>query len=236
MSAKLITTSLIDSVEWLKTAPSVPTRDDPTKTWKEKAYEDMRNTLSRIWTPLGAAQQRGVDFEKKVYATLDSRVDYKSQPFSPDMMSILDKCAGGKTYQKAKIFRQIDGEEYCIYVKYDLIMPDKTIDLKTTTSYKGQSKYLSTMQHKIYCLVRADSSSAYRGMYPFEYLVVEFSEDGGENQKIQHIYEVPYTPPSKEELEAEIMAKITDTIDYLKLYDEPGDLWDLYCNKYCMKW
>ena len=236
MSAKLITTSLIDSVHWLKTAPSSPTRDDPTKTWREKAYEDMKNTLSRVWTPLGPAQQRGVDFEKKIYATLDTKIDYKSQGYSPDMVSILDRCQGGKTYQKAKIFRQIDGDEYCLYVKYDLIMPDKTIDLKTTTSYKGQNKYLDTMQHKMYCLVRAEANGRDRGLYPFEYLVVEFADDSGEEKKIQHIYTVPYTPPSVEELEAEVMAKITDTIDYLKCYDEPGDLWELYNNVYCMKW
>jgi hypothetical protein len=226
MSSRLITTSLVDSVEWLKTAPDSACRDKPDITWRQKAYDDLGNQLSRVWTGFSKATQRGVDFEKKVYAILQSGQGWEDNGYSKELIHILELCKGGKCYQKNKIFVKLaDGEEYCLYGKYDILKPEDILDLKTTASYKGAGKYLGGIQHKLYCYMENISR--------FKYVVSEFDEKDEDNLKIQHVYEVDYTMPSRAEIYEEVIERVTATIEYVKLYPE---LWEKYLSTFCLKW
>lgn len=219
----LITSSLIDSVAWAKTAPDSQCRDDPSMSWKQKAYSDLKNTLARIWTPGNKAVERGMRVENAVYKVIsDKKVD--TVKCSPLFKQVLDKCNGGVFQKKTKKFLEIDGKEYCLFGKIDVYFPDKIIDLKTTTEYKGRSKYLGNIQHKLYVLNER--------IPRFEYVIMEFGTE--DSDIIQNVHTVEYVQEDFEALKAEVVQAIKDTMSFIDQFDEPGDLKDLYLHKFNM--
>jgi len=216
----LITPSFLDAIEWCKKAPDSPCKWDPSKTWKEQAYFDLKNTLARIWTgDANPAIQRGMKFEATVYSLLKQGADVQC---SEEFRFFLDKCRGGQFQGVTKSFISIGTQSYCLYGKMDC-KHDKVIqDIKTTQDYKGQQKYLGNTQHKIYCVNE--------GIPDFEYLVAEFKDES--SLKIVRTHCVEYHATDLKVVEEEIKAKIVDAMAFLDLFQEPGDLKELYLTKY----
>ena len=79
MKEYLITSSILDSFDWYMTAPV---------SWKQRAADDLKNQLFRIYTTLGPAQQRGVDFEKSNSFGILSNL-YIDTPPGRDFLSYL---------------------------------------------------------------------------------------------------------------------------------------------------
>lgn len=220
----LITTSLIDSVNWAKNAPNSPTRDDPSVTWKEKAYQDLKNTLGRVYTPGGFAMERGIRIENTIYEIVgQNKVDTVS--CSAHFKKVLEMCNGGTFQKKTKSFIDIDGQEYCLFGKIDVLFPkQKIIDLKTTGSFGGRDKYLKTLQHKIYCYNERIKN--------FEYVIMEFESE--ENDKLRDVHVIPYTVADFDVVKADIVKAVQDTMAFIEMFDEEGDLLDLYMHKFNM--
>lgn len=220
----LITTSLIDSVNWAKNAPNSPCKDNPEITWKQKAYNDLKNTLARIYAPGGFYMERGVRIENTVYKIIEEgKVDTVS--CSAHFKKVLDLCNGGVFQKKTKSFIDVDGQEYCLFGKIDVLFPKKKIiDLKTTGSFGGRDKYLKTLQHKIYCYNERISD--------FDYVIMEFESE--ENDKLRDVHIISYKAEDFDSVKADITKAIRDTMAFIEAFDEEGDLLDLYMHKFNM--
>jgi len=209
--SKLITTSLIGSIDWLKNCPN---------SWKQKAYGSLKNMLNRVWSTPGLAAQRGIDFENHVYRILSLDANIEMVDCSEKFMEVLRNCEGGKFQQKNKSFITVDGIEYCLYGKEDVTFPDRIIDIKTTSKYK-EHKYKNSFQHKIYLHNTKKKH--------FIYIVVIFPDvDSNEIQEIKYI-EIVIDTLQLAEYKIDIINKIKEI---KKFFDDMPELCKLYNTKY----
>jgi len=208
--SKLITTSLISSIQWLNNAPP---------SWQESAYTQLKNSLARKpWDP-SPEIKRGIDFENKVYSCL------KRQLFnigSEDFQWFVNESKGGTVQYKTKSFMTVNGVEYCLYGKLDLKFPNVIKDIKTTSNYKEQ-KYMESSQHIIYCHNEQ--------IEDFEYLVAVFEKGKPENKKMlsKHKIEIKVDLNKTEEMIIGYIKLVNDT---LKTYDELRPLYDNVFNRF----
>ena len=171
----LVTPTLLDAIDWFNKCPA---------NWKEKAFNDLSNTLNRIYPePMPAPMKRGIDFEDAVYANAN-----KDEYGGSELFHKVCELVKGADYQKkAKNLIEIDGVEYCLYGKIDVFYDDWIIDIKTTGNYKGAASYLTKWQHHFYtCMTKVKD---------FTYLVVEMPKDYSQTRIIA-VHEVEYQSPS----------------------------------------
>lgn len=209
--SKLITTSLFGSVKWFNTCPP---------SWKEKAFKDLTNMLSRIWIEPekeNIAAKRGIEFEKQIQSICEAGT-VETVECSKEFRAVLRECDGGQFQKKVKRYISIDGVEYCLYGKVDVWFPDILKDLKTTGRFKGRESFLGSMQHILYCYVERKTK--------FRYVVSEFDEDDG---PISRNHMVDYEAPSLEDLERIIIEEIQKIMQFLKGDEE---LWKMYSTIY----
>jgi hypothetical protein len=227
--SRLITASLISSVDWLRTCPD---------SWKERAYEGLRSSLARgAWKPT-LAIKKGIAFENDVYKIIgDSKGEDGLIAFadtvSPELKRVLLTCRGGVFQNKNKEYLDIDDAEYCIYGKEDVLfkkgspMYDKghILDIKTSGKWGGRSKYLNTWQHKLYCYIERIPT--------FQYLVAVWEDALTDSRKIASIHTADYEVPNEDfdALREEVIKKVRDTVSFLAADEE---LWSLYLNTFSM--
>lgn len=221
--SRLITPSWFSSISWARNAPPSRIRDDEQgRTWREKAYEDLRNMLGRVYGDFNEAAKRGVEFENHVYrvAKLEDPYGVNASQF---FKQVVAQCVGGQFQYKSKRFVEIAGEEYCVYGKLDVWFPaDRTIkDIKTTGNYKGRDHYLKSMQHKMYCYINQAPS--------FRYVVAEFPDDT--SRQISDIHMIDYEIDDPESLKEEIIERIVEDLQFLEADPE---LMDLFLNTYSL--
>lgn len=204
---KLITASLISSIEFTKTAPP---------SWAEKAYKDLWNQLARVpWKEVPDYVQRGFDFEDKVQKIVTNGVT-ETVKCSDTFREICRECVGGKFQVTTKSNMKIDDIVYTLYGKIDNKQPDCILDIKTTGKFK-ETKYTESIQHMIYCHNEK--------MKYFKYLVALFNEQG----KLYDHVVVPVTIDDFQELEVALRERIREALQFLK---EDNELWELYMTKF----
>ena len=218
--SRLITTSFLDSIAWCKKAPDSKCPDGDT-TWKQQAYQQLKDTLGRAPYRPNKAMLRGIEFENQIYSIL---TDHKEDTVrcSVKFRDILKLCAGGEFQKKTKTILELDGEEYCLYGKLDVRFSDHIVDIKTTAKYAGKQKYLDTSQHHLYCFSE--------NIKDFEYIIAEFEDE--DSPKIHNVYRIPYHMGDRDYEEKYIKDKIYEAMAFLNQYDEPGDLKSLYFSTY----
>lgn len=206
--SRLLTPSVIGSIRWFTNCPN---------SWREKATQDLTNTLCRIWTTPNALAQRGINMEKKVYEIVK---EGKEVECSPEFRILLEECKGAEIQKKGKKFIDWNGSTYCVYGKYDAWFPDMIKDLKSTKSY-SQSKYIGSEQHNMYCYIE--------DIPQFRYVVAEMSDDP-ENNKIKNVHKIDITVDLKK-AEQEVI----EYIKYVeKFFEEYPSFKEMYLEKYCL--
>lgn len=215
----LVTQNLIEKTKWYIDAPNSVIKaergGDGRTTWKERAMQDLQNTLNRVPSPFPEAAKRGVDFEKVVYHAVETGKVAGSDHFQ----SICEKLKGFEFYKKGSKVFNMDGLQCFLYAKYDAITSDqkRIKDLKTTESYKV-GKYLKGIQHKIYCHI-ADADE-------FTYVIAEWDK----YPKIKAVHEEVYRVTDPTALENDIRFATRECFDVIK---DLG-LWEAYRTKYCL--
>ncbi len=173
MSGILISPSLFSSVNWFQNCP---------RSWKDGARKQLDEMLNRsgTWDP-SPDVKRGIDFEDTVYRVLRTKSDKRGTEY---FNKVLERCRGGVFQKKSKKFIEFEGNEYCIYGKLDVWFPVEIIDIKTTKEGKSvdeyREKYLTTMQHHLYCFTE--------DIPLFTYIVVLFDSA----DKITGVIEIEY--------------------------------------------
>lgn len=202
---KLITPSLLNSFNWLNKCPH---------SWREKALEDLTNLLNRAPFKPNKYFVRGNKYENQVRSIC--------RGISPnDVMStaveMAELCKGGKWQEKIRAFIYIDDVPFCISGRIDVLFPDEIIDIKTTTTFKGDESYLSTSQHILYLFSAIHKKMPQR---QFKYLVTDFEQ----------IHEVPFEVGDPALLRVEVWRMINEFLDYLNKHK---DLLEAYETKFC---
>lgn len=215
----LITQSLIESVKWYMTAPNSiikPDRGgDGKQTWKEKAFEDLKATVTRAKTDFPEAARRGVAFEDAVYEAAESHNETKG---SEKFREVVNMVKGYQFRKKGGVTEDIEGYKNCyLYIKTDAVTTGKIIDIKTTSNYSF-GKYLKTIQGKLYCHVTK--------IPDFTYIIAEWAE----YPNIKEIYMEKYFVEDFELLKSEVHREIVECFETLK---DLG-LWEDYRDKYCL--
>ena len=218
--SRLITTSLIGSINWLQSCPP---------SWKDRAYTSLTNTLSRIWSEPGKEARLGIDFEKALYGIIEKNTEIEEI----DKLNASDHFKGlVKTYvtkeieiqKKIKRFIDMDGREYCLYGKVDIFHPEEQliVDVKTTSKRMDDysNKYLSTFQHHMYCFIME--------ILNFKYVVVAFNEN---TNTIRAIQEIEYHVSDLSEERKIIEDKIKEVFAF---FGQHLELFKLYEEKYCL--
>jgi len=228
----LITQSLISSIDWFKTAPSSPVKGDPQgRTWRTKAYHDLRDMLARKpWEKQDPATQRGINFENNVYDIIGGiHRTPESETEAKHLQWFVDQIKGGKLQYSDKEIVTLDGEEFCLYVKLDAYFPTAVTegaigridDIKTTSSYTP-GKYLNGFQHLLYCHVLKTVH--------FRYLVQPYDKQTGEMLEPQ-IEE--YRVSDFELLKQIVYNKVREARKMLREFDELNELFE---NVYTKSW
>lgn len=175
----LITTSILDSFNWLNSCPP---------SWRDRAYKGIVASLKREpWTPHKTAE-RGINFENMIFSHSRSIVNNTGSKY---FQAMVDRVKGGRFQQVIK--KTIKGprdRNVLLYGKADVVMPDKIIDIKTTEVYRGDDKYLNGWQHILYLYMT--------GLCDFTYLVALFEEFPSNN--MIDVYAIDYHVDNPNEL------------------------------------
>ena len=207
MSAKaqptlLITTSILDSYAWYSSCPP---------SWKTRAYNSLIATIRREGYSPHKTAQRGIAFENAIY-----NGSIGSEKFN----EIKQYFAGARYQQVIKRQIQVEGRDVLLYGKVDALYPDKICDIKTTENYRGEQKYLSGWQHKIYSLIT--------GIPDFEYFVVLFEAFPGNT--IIDYYKIPCSSTTEEQLIRNVSEGIWNFYEWLMSEDLFYDYEQIFSN------
>lgn len=169
----LITSSLLDSFDYLKNCPA---------NYQPKAIDDFIAMLQRKPRPTSEACQRGIDFERLVCDNCNNMTEEQFKGYASAYWTkkgcknlesalfttceISNRCRGGK--QQVALMKDVTfgDKEFHLFGYSDVLFPDKIIDIKTTARYTGETSYTNRSQHLIYALCT--------GIEKFEYLVAEY--------------------------------------------------------------
>jgi hypothetical protein len=214
----LITQNLVSAIAWYDTAPHSLIKPEQGGngeiTWKDKAWKDLSMLVAREYGDFPVEARQGVDFEKMVYAKASM---LNRALGTPEFEEVCATVKGMQFFQKGGKYITVDGHKCYVYAKYDVIKLPMIKDIKTTKKYT-KNKYLSTVQHPIYCFIS--------GADRFEYVIAEWDE----YPKIKAIHYEEYMVVDRTDLEETITIMISQTLERLK---DLG-LWDIYKEKYCM--
>lgn len=165
----LITSSLLDSFDWLQNCP---------KSWQKKAMDDFVSMLRREKRPTSPECQRGIDFENLVcrsgtrdnnFVTYITKL-YESKGLFGEKLNraievtyeFYSRCFCGE--QQKKLMKDIN--EYHLFGYADIVLPNIIYDIKTTSHFKDDEAYLKRSQHRIYSICS--------GIEEFEYLIADY--------------------------------------------------------------
>ena len=205
MSQYLITHSLLNSWQYLYNAYD-----------EEKAEQDFLSTLNRMPIPPNEAMQNGLDFEELVQRICEGKpigrhisVDVPKaadelqweydRPDWGKWIGAANKVAeivkGGRWQLKANKAVTINGINFLLYGRIDVLKAGTIYDLKFSKSYEV-GKYLDYPQHPMY-------TSIVDGVIDFKYII----SDG--NDVFEERYKLEDCPPIED--------KIIGFMEYLEL-------------------
>ncbi|MDD5358283.1 MAG: hypothetical protein PHX80_04000 [Candidatus Nanoarchaeia archaeon] len=164
----LVTPTLIDSIKWYFNCPD---------SWKKKAFEEISNTLNRIWTEPSEAVKRGIDFEKRICKSLVNSRDDFIKEHGELLSAFYDHCVGAEQQKVLKKIITIKNQDFLLYGRADIYFDEKIIDIKTTGKWRGKSSYLTKSQSYFYSYMSE--------IKPFEYLIAVF--DGNNISDIKSV-------------------------------------------------
>lgn len=155
MARYLITHSLLSS--WLYAIKDDPYEDATTERDK---YAEFMTALNRLPSPPNEAMQNGIDFEHLVLNIADCIQTIKTSDVSNPIpvtahrwydaaSSVARIVRGGQFQYKARKTVSIDGMEFVLFGKLDVLKAGSIYDIKFSKSY-DRGKYYGSTQHPMY--------------------------------------------------------------------------------------
>jgi len=202
----LIAPTLLDGYDWLMTAPE-SIKKGTNVTWKQDAYQQLTDTLTRAPFRPNKAIIKGMEFERM--ACNKSKVaDIDSLNASANFKKVCKLIKGGAFQVKTKKFIQIDGVEYVLFNRLDVKFPMLIQDIKTTANYRGAANYLSKWQHKFYTLTDK--------IRDFQYIIAEWQGADVDDFTIKDVHVIDYHAEDFEAIEKEITGHVKLFMEFLE--------------------
>ena len=146
MARYLITHSLLAS--WLNAIKEDPYEDVTTE---RDHYAEFLDALNRIQTPPTEAMQNGYDFEELV-TSIATGANYQTdreQRWYDAASKVADIVRGGQFQVKAKKPVAVNGTDFLLYGRLDVLKAGDIDDIKFTKNY-DRGKYFGSTQHPMY--------------------------------------------------------------------------------------
>ncbi len=147
MARYLMTHSLLSS--WLYAIKEDPFEDATTE---RDHYAEFLDVLNRVPTPTTEAMQNGIDFDDLVQVT----AEHGSIPYGYGEGKWYDAAAkvagivrGGQFQLKAKKYVTVNGIDFLMYGRLDVLKAGTIYDIKFTKNY-DRGKYFGSTQHPLY--------------------------------------------------------------------------------------
>lgn len=134
----LLTHSLLSS--WLYAMNARTDEEDP--------WADFMSTLHREPTPPSEAMQKGIDFENLSVA-IAGGAEVPQTPWGFAAAQVAGMIKGGVFQYKAMTPETIDGIDYLLYGRLDVLRAGQIMDIKYTGSYE-RGKFFGSTQHPFY--------------------------------------------------------------------------------------
>lgn len=201
--------TMLDSFNFFKNAP---------KSWKSKAKEELLLKINKIPFKPSPEIQFGLDFEVALQEYSEENAPKEAfralleSSFVGDHLALYKSAIWQKWTSRTLLLDKI---EINLIGRIDCFLPYRVIDIKTTRNFRGEAKYLSGMQHVIYCLTES--------VLNFEYHVYEFS---GERIIDKHV--IDYVAPDENTLINIVKSSANEFFEFL---DHEGYL-DVYKDKF----
>ena len=146
MARYLITHSLLAS--WLNAIKEDPYEDVTTE---RDHYAEFLDALNRIQTPPTEAMQNGYDFEELV-TSIATGANYQTDRehrWYDAASKVADIVRGGQFQVKAKKPVAVNGTDFLLYGRLDVLKAGDIDDIKFTKNYE-RGKYFGSTQHPMY--------------------------------------------------------------------------------------
>lgn len=206
-----ISPTLLDSLDWYRNCPP---------SWKQRAFEGIVSRLQRKPYETTKAAEKGLLFEDAVQKMAETGDIEITAPFmkQQSFYDIAAELCGFQWQQWKEAYMEVEDYGTVKMVgRLDALSDNLIVDLKTTSSFKGEHKYRKNWQHKFYC--------HWTGIPKFKYIVTEWeNEDSLSIAQVYHIEITQPLAPAKEE----IYNGIRGFFAFLKTHN----LWDDYVYVY----
>ena len=146
MARFMITHSLLSS--WLHAIKEDPYEDVTTE---RDNYAEFLDVLNRVQTPPTEAMQNGLDFEELVTSIAngaDFQADREHRWYDA-ASKVADIVRGGQFQVKAKKPVTVNGTDFLLYGRLDVLKAGDIDDIKFTKNYE-RGKYFGSTQHPMY--------------------------------------------------------------------------------------
>jgi len=216
----LVTSTLLDSFDFLMSAPNSPIKGQQERTWKQQAKIDFFGKIRREKVTYPDWVNMGMDFENVVYEVCreNRSLDDATEAGSEEFKQVIREVHGGLFQNKLKKTIKVGSHDAFLFGFSDVEKPNLTIDIKTCKEWKGPQKYLDKAQHEMYLLMNGKDN--------FKYVVAEWKRDmsGNPIKAINSVNIVDYRNPGENVLQKRITEKIEKMWDYIV----SENLWDDY--------
>lgn len=206
-----ISPTLLDALDWYRNCPS---------SWKQRAFEGIVSRLQRKPYETTKAAEKGLLFEDAVQKMAETGDIEITAPFMRQQAfyDIAAELCGYKWQEWKEATMNIKDYGVVRMVgRLDAYCDDCIVDLKTTSSYKGENKYKKNWQHKFYCY--------WTGIPHFKYIVAEWENE--DSLSIANVYHIDITQ-NVDDAKEDIYNGLRGFFAFLKTHN----LWDDYVYTY----
>lgn len=133
---------------------------------EEKAYADFLRTLNREKGETNEAMQNGIDFERLIEKACNGLAIPEGHKWASLVNEAADFVRGGVWQTKASRPKRINGIDFLLYGRFDVLKAGIIYDIKFISSSAGYDtgKYFDSTQHPMYLEIEQSADE-------FRYLV-----------------------------------------------------------------
>lgn len=202
----LVTPTLLDSFEFAKNAPP---------SWKARAMKDFISMITRARVSYPKWVKEGSKLEDDVYKACRLKqlagIEFDGSDLFKELVNL---CYGGTFQGQLSKVAKVGEHEVYYFGKTDVDFPEITKDIKTTINFRGDHKYETKWQHKLYSWMNNKER--------FEYIIAVWK--GEHDYTLKDVKTIPITLSDRKRLDRDIQLVTLELFEFVRA----NDLWKDY--------